>query len=142
MELKQVHKYLDLYIEGNSSVIEEQALFAYFSQAEVDKSLAHYKPYFDAIAQQRKQRFSGDFDPTKKLKPLVLKRLAAVAAVVIAGFFVLHQTVKTQPSPEEVAFEEFKANMYLVAEHLNKGKQGLAHIETFNQNTHKYLKRE
>jgi hypothetical protein len=50
--------------------------------------------------------------------------------------------VPQQPSPEEIAFEAFKTNMYLVAEQLNKGKQGVAYIDTFNETTNKYLKTE
>lgn len=143
MELKQVHKHLERYLESSATLAEEQALYAYFSQPNVDKSLVHYKPYFTAIAQQREERFSGNFKPKLKSKKVQFKRLAAVAAAAIAGVFILQQTVvTTQPSPEEIAFEEFKTNMYLVATQLNKGMQGVAHIETFNQTTNKYLKTE
>ncbi|MGB0357246.1 MAG: hypothetical protein ACPGFK_03375 [Flavobacteriaceae bacterium] len=143
MELKQVRKYIDLYLEGNTSLAQEQALFVYFSQEQVDESLVHYKSYFAALAQQREQRFSRNFNPIKTSKSLQLKRYAAIAAAAIAGVFVLQQTaINSQPTPEEIAYEEFKANMYLVAEQLNKGKQGVAYIETFNQTTYKYLKTE
>jgi len=143
MELKQVRKYIDLYLEGNTSLAQEQALFVYFSQKQVDESLVHYKSYFAALAQQREQRFSRNFNPIKTSKSLQLKRYAAIAAAAIAGVFVLQQTtISSQPTPEEIAYKEFKANMYLVAEHLNKGKQGVAYIETFNQTTYKYLKTE
>ena len=109
----------------------------------MDETLAHYKPYFAAIAQQREQRFTRNFDPSKKSKPLPLKRISAVAAAAIVGVFILHQTTKPPTlTTEEIAFQEFKTNMYLVAEQLNKGKQGVAYIETFNQTTNKYLKKD
>ena len=143
MELKQVHKHLERYLESNTTLAEEQALYAYFSQPNVDETLVHYKPYFTAIAQQRQQRFSREFNPIIRTRKIQFRRFAAVAAAAIAGFFVLQQTViNPQPTAEELVFEEFKANMYLVATQLNKGKQGVAYMETFNQTTNKYLKTE
>jgi len=37
MELKQVREYVDLYLEGKTSLAQEQTLFAYFSQIQVDE---------------------------------------------------------------------------------------------------------
>lgn len=143
MELKQVREYVDLYLEGKTSLAQEQALFAYFSQIQVDESLVHYKPYFATLARLRKQHFSTNFNPIKTSKSLQLKRSAVIAAAVITAVFVLQQTaINSQPALEEIAYEEFKANMYLVSNQLNKGKQGMAYIETFNQTTNKYLKTE
>ena len=99
-----------------------------------------YKPYFIAITQQRDEHSLVKFSPVTKSKKVRLKHFAAVAAAAIAGVLVLQQTTITpQPTPEEIAFEEFKINMYLVAEQLNKGMQGVAYIENFNQATNKYL---
>ena len=41
MELEQVHKYIERYFEGETSLEEEQTLVAYFSQSEVAKSLCN-----------------------------------------------------------------------------------------------------
>ena len=51
MELKQAHKCIDLYFEGETTLEQEQALGAYFSQPKVDESVVQYKPYFTAISQ-------------------------------------------------------------------------------------------
>lgn len=140
MELKQVNKQLERYFEGKTSLAQEQALFAYFLHSQVDETLAHYKPYFTALAQQREQCFSRNFNPIKKSKLVQLKRYLAVAAAAVLAVFVLQQTgLSSQPTPEEEAYNEFKTHMYLVAEQLNKGKQGVAYMETLNQTTNKYL---
>ena len=143
MELKQVHKYIDRYLEGETSLEEKDVLEAYFSQPNIDETLLHYKPYFTAIAQQRKQRFTGSFNPVKSTKIISLKRFTAVAAASIVGVFVWQQTfVPQQPSPEEIAFEAFKTKMYLVAAHLNKGNQGVAYIDPVSAPRDKYLRTE
>lgn len=143
MELKQAHKYVERFFDGKTSLAEEQALLAYFLQPKVDKTLMHYKAYFNAIAKQREQRFPGNFTPVRKTKIVQLKRLSVVAAAAIAGVFLLQQiAITSQPTPEEIAFEKFKLNMYLVSEQLNKSKQGVTYIETFNTATNKYLKKE
>ena len=141
MELKQVHELIERYFEGETSLKEEMALEAYFSKANIDHSLAQYAPYFKTILQQRNERSSKNFMPNYASKFSRWKVVSAIAASFVVGFFVFQQTVFIhQPTAEEIAFEEFKLNMYLVAEHLNKGKQGVAYMETFNQTTDKYLK--
>ena len=40
----------------------------------------------------------------------------------------------------KLVFEEFKAHMFFVSQKLNKGQEGLAHIETFNQTTNRFIK--
>ena len=141
MELKQVHKWVSLYFEGKTTLAQEQALVSYFSQSQVDEDLAPYKPYFTAINNERLQHFEGDFNTARNKRNWLSPRVAAVAAIAVIGFFTLQQTLlPAQPSPEEMAFEEFKVNMYLIAEHLNKGKKGVAYMETFNHTTNKFIK--
>lgn len=141
MELKKVHKWVSLYFEGKTTLAQEQALVSYFLQSQVDEDLALYKSYFTAIYKERLHRFEGDFNPEPNKRKWLSPRVAAVAAIVVIGFFTLQQTLlPAQPSPEEMAFEEFKVNMYLIAEHLNKGKQGVAYMETFTYTTNKFIK--
>lgn len=143
MELKQVRKWVDLYFEGQTTLAQEQALIAYFSQPQVDVELALFKPYFTAIIQERSQGLEADFTPKISKYRYFTYRFAAVAALVIIGFFTVQQIfLNAPPTAEQIAFEEFKANMYLVAEHLNKGKQGVAYMETFNQSANKFIKSE
>lgn len=143
MELKQVHKWIDLYFDGKTTLLQEQELFAYFSQSLIDESLLPYKPYFAAILQERTAYFEADFIPNRNKSRWLYPRIAAVAASVAVCFFAVQQTLLApQPTAEEIAFEEFKSNMYLVAGHLNKGKHGMAYIDTFNQTTNKFIKSE
>jgi len=138
MELKQVHKWIDLYFEGQTTLAQEQALNDYFSQPKIEKSLAPYKPYFVAISQERTQRFEGGFNPATNKRRWFSTALAVAASVAFVALFLR----PVQPTPEEIVFEEFKANMYLVSTHLNRSKQGVAYMETFNQTTKKFIKTE
>ncbi|MDG1930121.1 MAG: hypothetical protein P8I58_02220 [Flavobacteriaceae bacterium] len=141
MELKQVHKYLDLYFEGQTTLEQEAILMDYFAQPVVDAKLAQFKPYFEAIADERSQTYKGKL-PVKPNSKTNWRKAIAIAAVAIFGFFMtqVNNTQVIQPSPEEIVFEEFKAHMYFVSQKLNKGHEGLAHIETFNQTTNKFIK--
>lgn len=141
MELKQVHKYVDLYFEGQTTPEQEVILMDYFTQPVVDANLVQFKPYFEAIANERRQTFKGKLQvkPASKTK---WRRAIAIAVISIFGFFMtqINTTQAIQPSPEEIVFEEFKGHMYFVSQKLNKGHEGLAHIETFNQTTNKFIK--
>lgn len=142
MELKQVHEWIDLYFEGETTLAQEDALKGYFSQSKIDETVKQYKPYFVVISQEKANRFSGRFPQKKNTNTRLWKRTVAVAASLVIVFFVAQQTFPVaQPTNEEIAYQEFKVNMYLVAEQLNKGKQGVAHIETFNHTTNKFIKK-
>lgn len=142
MELKQVHKVLDRFFEGEATQLEEQALYVYFSSSQVDDSLLVYQSYFLAIAQDRDEKFSGNFSPQKKSKRIPFRELA-IAVSAIAAIFIVQQFIKPTPlSQEELVFQEFKANMYLISAQLNKGKQGVAYMDTFNQTTNRFIKND
>jgi len=142
MELKQVHRVLDRFFEGKATQLEEQALYLYFSSSQVDDSLLAYRSYFLAIAQDREEKFSGDFSPQKKSKQIPFRKLA-IAVSAIGVIFIVQQFIKPTPlSQEELVFQEFKANMYLVSAQLNKGKQGVAYMDTFNQTTNRFIKND
>jgi hypothetical protein len=141
MELKQVHKYVDLYFKGQTTREEEVVLMDYFTHSVVDAKLLQFKPYFEAIADERRQTYKGKLpvNPTSKTN---WRRALAIAAIAIFVLFItqINTTQAIQPSPEEMVFEEFKAHMYFMSQKLNKGHEGLAHIETFNQTTNKFIK--
>ena len=141
MELTQLHKYVDLYFEGQATREQEAILMDYFSQPVVDVKLAQFKPYFEAIASERKQTNKGEL-PVKPSSKTNWRRAVAIAAVAVLGFFMtqLNNTQAIQPTPEELVFEEFKAHMYFVSQKLNKGHEGLAHMETFSQTTNRFIK--
>jgi hypothetical protein len=141
MELKQVHKYVNLYFEGQTTSEQEVILMDYFTQPVVDVNLVQFKPYFEAIADERRQTYKGKY-PVKPASKSKWRRAIAIAAIAIFGFFItqINTTLAIQPSPEEIVFEEFKIYIYFVSQKLNEGHEGLAHIETFNKNTNKFIK--
>ncbi len=140
MELKQVHKLVDRFFDGATTLEEEKHLMSYFSQKDIDPTLRAYLPYFKATAQDRKQVLNKPLSPvSNRRKPWI--RITAIAASFLVGFFVLQQLQKpAPPTAEELVFEEFKANMYMVSLQLNKGMQGVAYMETLNTTTNKYIK--
>ena len=141
MELKQLHKYVDLYFKGQSTLEQEAILMDYFSQPVVDVKLAQFKPYFEAIASERKQTYQGQL-PAKPFYKANWRRAVAIAAVAVFGFLMtqLNNTQAIQPTPEKLVFEEFKVHMYFVSQKLNKGHEGLVHMESFNQATNRFIK--
>ena len=110
MELKQVHKYLDLYFEGQATIEQEAILMDYFTQPVIDVKLAQFKPYFEIIASERKQTFKGQL-PMKPSSKNNWRRAVAIAAVAVFGFFItqINDTQVIQPTTEEIVFEEFKS---------------------------------
>ncbi len=98
MELTQLHKYVDLYFEGQATREQEAILMDYFSQPVVDVKLAQFKPYFEAIASERKQTYQGQL-PVKPSSKTNWRRAVAIATVAVFGFFM------TQLNNTEICFE-------------------------------------
>ncbi|MBL18633.1 MAG: hypothetical protein CMC82_02215 [Flavobacteriaceae bacterium] len=121
MKFTQLHKYLDLYFEGQATLEKEAILMDYFSKPVVDVKLAQLKPYFEAIASEHKQTYEGPL-PDKPSSKTNWLRAVAIAAVAVFGIFMtqLNDIQAIQPNPEELMFEEFKVHMYFVSQKLNK----------------------
>ena len=116
MELPQLHKYVDLYFEGQATLEQEAILMDYFSQPVVDVKLAQFKPYFEAIASERKQTNKGEL-PVKPSSKTNWRRAVAIAAVAVLGFFMTNDGGQTWKNVLEI--NEWTGVTDLVIDHEN-----------------------
>lgn len=148
MTTQQIHELLDKYFEGQTTLVEEAQLKAYFQNGEVATSLAMYSDFFQFLDQEKTPTLRADFETdlitqlkgpntstrTAKIRQLpgMLLRIAAMLVLLVGLYFLMPKQdtpltaaefdwSKAEPQTEEEAFEQTKAALELLASKLNGG---------------------
>jgi hypothetical protein len=151
---ENIPKLLELWLNGSTSLQEEEQLRNYFIKGPVSGDLLKYKPLFVSFADDRKAQ-SKQIDLEQVLtEHQSLKRKSRIwtlvystsgIAAILLALFVYTKVVKdppppppsTQPNAEEVlkAYAETARVMALISEKFNTGMRPMAQLAKINENT-------
>ena len=147
MTTQQIKELLEKYFAGDTSLDEEQTLRHYFTGRSVAPELQTYRPLFAFFEKAREEqlhpafedRLIGQLDrgsqPTARIRPMYAfaLRIAAAVALLIGLYFLVPLATtdhhgdamainwdKYEPASEEIALEETKAALKLLATKLNR----------------------
>ena len=150
MALERIEKLIESYLEGETSVAEENELKVYFSSSNVAQHLQHYQPLFSYFKQAKEEEFSREILlPTKKKNNLQLWSIAASVVVLLGvGTFMYLEnntsddfvTCTPEDSPELVLQQTQKA-LALVSEHLNTGIKSVGYINEYEESKNRIFKK-
>lgn len=145
-----IKQLVEKYFEGETSLVEEQQLRAYFKEGEVAEDLKTYQPLFQYFATAKKEELPSHFDErvVVKLQPPAKRRfmrrmvqMSSVAASVmlVIGAYFWYNTTDVMPpvsnqinweqyeiTDEKEAYKETKAALKLLSRNLNKGAKKAA----------------
>ena len=154
MDSNNIKILLNKYWEGDSSLLEEAKLRAYFKRADIAEDLKPYQPLFQFFHSEHEKYLNEDFDqkliqnlqsadkPVSKVRrlPYYLMRVAAACLLLLSVYFVINQNFSKPDdsiadhevlSPED-AYAQTKAALLLVSSKLKKGtdkaNEGMAQI--------------
>lgn len=140
MELDNIEKLIEKYFEATTSVAEEEALRAYFSQESVAPHLEQYAPMFQYFSSAKRERFTKQV-PLKPRKRLYGWISAAAAVAICVGVYFNQPDPGSDPmkgfTQEEIASAQ--AALALLGDNFNKGAQQISHLEEFEKNTNRFL---
>lgn len=169
MDIDEIKILLDRYIEGNSSLEEEQLLGQFFTQNKepIPDEWKQYVVYFKHIEEAK------DIEPTKNIEELVLSKIEddqpsikkmnwvndlwiVAAAAIVGGLLFMMNVVNemTQPANQDIVTVEYEEKeikqaykeaiqiMQFVSEKLNKGKKPLQEIKRIKNINNKIKKRK
>ncbi len=144
MELvKKIENLLEKYFEARTTVAEEQTLQSYFSQNNVAPHLEQYKPMFEYFSVAKTEQSTRPV-PLKSKKQIVYQwiSVAAVVALVFGVYFGTNNATgnKQVINNPELAYQETKKALDLIAQNLNKGTEKIAYLGEFEQAKNKILK--
>lgn len=139
-------KLVEKYWKGETSIVEEQALKAYFSSGQVDKELAEYTPIFQYLSFAKKETLTtpvvdllrGGKQEEKALKIrsslFYISRIAATIlflVTIIFAYSYLNQPTKAERLANywaakeiknpQLAYKKTKAALLLASKKLNNG---------------------
>jgi hypothetical protein len=149
MELDKIQLLLDKYLEGKSTIEEDDCLRSYFSSGFVDATLKHYSPLFDyyASAKETKSEQNSLKLPTvqtKKRTSTWISLAASVAVLIGTGTYVFLQfknSVNTKDlgtyDDPEVAFRETQKVLALLSNQVNVGIEGVQYLQEFEKSKNK-----
>lgn len=154
MELANIEKLLDKYLDATTTLQEEQILQEYFTSQNVAPHLQEYISMFIYFKQSKNETFTKTIQ-LKPEKPKKNWKWLSVAASVVLLFSVFVGNEKYQEHQQRKQFAEItkalqmvsvnlnKGNeaLYAVSKNLNKGNEAIAHLNTYEETINKVIKR-
>ncbi|MAN28838.1 MULTISPECIES: hypothetical protein [Mesonia] len=145
MELSNIKKLLDNYLEAETSLAEEKELEAYFLSGNVAPELEEYIPLFSFLKSERNISASDEIEfkmPFEEKKPIrfsIYKWVGIAASIaIIASVFLFrnHQKntlTKAEPVAYELAMQNTQDLLLMMTDAVVNGKKQLSYLKEINQ---------
>ena len=150
MALDRIEKLIESYLEGETSIAEENELKVYFSSSDVAQHLQQYQPLFSYFFKAKEAQFSREIIlPTKKKNNLQMWSIAASVVVLLGvGTFMYLENNTSDDfvacSPEdspELVLQQTQKALALVSEHLNTGIKSVGYINEYEESKNRIFKK-
>ncbi|WP_028888524.1 hypothetical protein [Tenacibaculum ovolyticum] len=152
MELANIEKLVEKYLNAETTLQEEQILQEYFTSPNVAAHLQEYSMMFSYFKQSKDETFTK----TIQLKPEKTKKnwkWLSVAASIALLFSAFLGNQKYQEHQQRKQFAQITAALqmvslnlnkgnealYAVSNNLNKGNDALEHLNTYEETVNKVL---
>lgn len=140
MELNNIEKIIEKYLEAETSIAEEKELRNYFSSPNVAPHLEQYKYMFQyfTIAKNETSSRSVPLKPRKNY----YKWITVAASFVLAFGFYTYNSVKSNTQEEEalLAYYQTKKALQLVSSNFNIGAQKVGYLNEFENTKNQIFK--
>ena len=144
MELANIEKLLEKYLDATTTLQEEVILKNYFTGGFVAKHLQEYAYLFNYFATSREETFTKtiSLEPKKsKKRNLTWFSVAASVALLVSLFFGKQQYNKNKQRKEaQRIYAQVSKGLGLLSKNLKKGVQALAVLYTYENTINKILK--
>ena len=144
MELANIEKLVDKYLDATTTLQEEAILKNYFTGGSVAKHLQEYAFLFNYFATAREETFTKTIilEPKKsKKRNLTWFSVAASVALLVSLFFGKQQYDKNKQRKEaQKIYAQVSKGLGLLSKNLKKGEQALAVLYTYENTINKILK--
>lgn len=146
-EESKIEKLLDRYLEGETTLKEEELLANYFQNENIKPEWSIYKDMFGYFEESKNEVNPQDFVPqTKNTKTLFnqIHKYAAVIIIILIGtLFYQQQTSQaknlgTYDDPE-VALQETKKVFEMISYHLNSPSDEMKYLKTLEDTQNQYI---
>jgi len=140
MELNNIDKLIEKYLEAETSIAEEKELRSYFSSENVTPHLEQYKYLFKyfTIAKNETTHKTIPLKPRKNY----YKWFTVAACFVLAFGFYTYNNVKSNTQEEEalLAYYQTKKALQLVSSNFNIGAEKVGYLNEFENTKNQIFK--
>ena len=144
MELANIEKLVEKYLDATTTLQEEAILKNYFTGGFVAKHLQEYAYLFNYFATAREETFTKTIilAPKKsKKRNLTWFSVAASVALIVSLFFGKQQYDKNKQRKEaQRIYTQVSKGLALLSKNLKKGEQAVAVLYTYENTINKILK--
>jgi hypothetical protein len=144
MELANIEKLVEKYLNADTTLQEETTLKNYFTGGNVAKHLQEYAYLFNYFAIAKEETFTKTIRlPTEKLKKKNVRWLAVAASIAIffSVFIGKQQYDKNlQRKEAQKIYAQVSKGLKLLSTNLKKGEQAVATLYTYENSVNKILK--
>jgi hypothetical protein len=142
MESKKNKALLEKYLDGKTSLSEEKYLSDYFKSTQIiPENWESYRMFFGYFDHAK----TVQFPVSAKRKFIFFKPWMAAAALIAVVLSIQLNTLSEQKpiiknnAEVELAFQQFKTNMKMVSNQLNRGTEKVAYLNYWNLTSQKIL---
>lgn len=143
MELANIEKLVEKYENATTTLQEEAILKNYFTKEDVAPHLQEYKFMFTYFATAKDETYTKTIKlEPKKSKKRNFKWLSVAASVMLlfSVFIGKHQYDEAQQRKKaEIIYAQVSKGLKLLSTNLNKGKQAVATLYTYENTVNKII---
>jgi hypothetical protein len=140
MELANIEKLVEKYVNAETSLQEEATLKNYFTEGLVAPHLQEYEYMFNYFATTKDETYTKTIQlEPKKSKKRNLKWLSVAASVVLLFTFYLGNN-KLKEREAEKKFAQVSNALKMLSTNLQKGEQAVANLYVYEDTVKKILK--
>lgn len=146
MELQNIEILTQKYLEGETSLKEEDQLRHYYLSDNVAPHLESYKPLFNYFAKAKKEQFTVATNTPQISKSLFKPWMAIAASVVLIATAIWYNNGIQQNSNDlgtyedpEIALQKTKAILNLVSAYMNEGNDELVYLKEIETTKNKLI---
>ncbi|WP_196892530.1 hypothetical protein [Aureivirga marina] len=141
MELANIEKLLEKYLNAETTIQEEKQLRLYFTNDEIPPHLQEYKPLFNYFEESKNDNFTQNIRLNTNENKETRWKWLSVAAMLILFVSVYTFIQKKKEYEAQEAFAQTQEALKLISTNLNKGTYAaIVHIESIEQNQSKIFK--
>ena len=137
MELANIEKLLEKYLNAETTIAEEKELKNYFSKGNVAPHLEEYETLFGYFSTSKNERFTKTIQ--LKSRKLNWKWLSVAASIVLlVSVYTGYQNNQERKAEKIMADTQMALGM--LSANLNKGTAAVAHLQQFETTKDKVFK--
>ncbi len=134
MELANIEKLLEKYLNAETSIAEEKKLKNYFSNNTVPQHLQEYQALFGYFSTSKNEQFTKPIQLNSQ-KPNWKWLSVAASVVLLVSVYTGYQN--NQQREAEKVYNETKMAFNMLAVNLNKGNVAIAQLQHFENTKNK-----